>query len=754
MQRLLPPDAAAELLLRRKARASLAEWAKLNGFQPARHHSLLLHRLEAVARGEVDRLAIFMPPGSAKSTYASALFPPWFLSHAPQKMVIAASHTQELAEHWGRRVRNLIAEQHARLGYRIAADSQAAGRWATDAGGEYFAAGVGGSVTGRRADLVVIDDPVRSREDAESETLRNRTWDWYRADLVTRLKPGAAVVLVQCMVGDTLVTMADGTQKELRDIRPGDCVATYDDGRLGASNVVNWANQGPDKTYSIKTSSGTIVRANARHPFLVARNGCAEWVMLESLRPGDEIFRASGASGAGLNAPLRAATSPHDAGDFAAATTTSTCGQAGIDRRLSTQNHDTGRESSAGTESTRKISTGCLQSRADVAPSAASRRVKTSAPIGAESSALTIATTPASQGGCYATTATSQLDTSQTRQPLSEPQSTCDFTTETILEIVEAGVEDVFDIQVERTENFLANGLVSHNTRWHEDDLAGRILAAEGDRRDGGAWEVIRLPAFAELLDPLGRVPGEPLWPEWESAEQLERKRSIVGPRDWLALYQQRPTAEDGTYFKAEWFRRYTDAPERMTIYMSGDFAVTEGGGDFTELAVWGVDSLENVYALDWWSGQTASDTWAAEFIRLIKRWRPVAFIGEAGPIRRAMEPLLSRMMRDERAYTVCEWLSHGNDKAANARSLQGFMANGRLYWPMTDWAERVKDQMLRFPGGKHDDAVDAASLFGRHIARVWGAVPEPMKPADPAEAMAAPPKIADMLRPTTPRGW
>jgi len=488
LQRLSPPDAAAELLLRRKARASLAEWAKLNGFQPARHHTLLLNRLEAVARGEVDRLAIFMPPGSAKSTYASALFPPWFLAHAPQKMVIAASHTQELAEHWGRRVRNLIAEQHARLGYRIAADSQAAGRWATDAGGEYFAAGVGGSVTGRRADLVVIDDPVRSREDAESETLRNRAWDWYRADLVTRLKPGAAIVLVQ--------------------------------------------------------------------------------------------------------------------------------------------------------------------------------------------------------------------------------------------------------------------------TRWHEDDLAGRILAAEGDRREGGAWEVIRLPAFAELLDPLGRAPGEPLWPEWESGAQLERKRSIIGPRDWLALYQQRPTAEDGTYFKAEWFRRYTDAPERMTIYMSGDFAVTEGGGDFTELAVWGVDSLENVYALDWWSGQTASDTWAAEFIRLIKRWRPVAFIGEAGPIRRAMEPLLSRMMRDERAYTVCEWLSHGNDKAANARSLQGFMANGRLYWPMTDWAERVKDQMLRFPGGKHDDAVDAASLFGRHIARVWGAVPEPMKPADPAEAMAAPPKIADMLRPTTPRGW
>ena len=747
-------EAASELLLRRSVRRSLTEWSRLNGFEPAAHHKLLIDRLEAVTRGEIDRLAIFMPPGSAKSTYASALFPPWYLAQNPAKSVIAASHTAELAERWGRRVRNLVSEHAPRLGYAIAADNQSAGRWATSADGEYYAAGVGGSITGRRADLVVIDDPVRSREDAESETVREKVWDWYRADLITRLKPGASVVLVQCMAGDTLVTMADGAQKELRDIRPGDYVATFDSWRLGASRVLNWANQGADKTYSIKTSSGTIVRANERHPFLVARNGSPEWIKVRDLRIGDRVVRVIGASGEGLNAPLRAATSRRDAGDFAAATTTSICGQAGIGRRLSTQHHDTKRGSSAGTESTRKRSTGCLQSRADVAPSAASRRVKTSAPIGAESSALTIATTPASQGGCYATTATSQLDTSQTRQSLSEPQSTCDFTTEAILEIVEAGVEDVFDIQVERTENFIANGLVSHNTRWHEDDLAGRILAAEGDKRDGGAWEVIRLPALAELLDPLGRAPGDALWPEWEGVEQLERKRSIIGPRDWSALYQQRPTAEDGTYFKKEWFRRYTDAPERMTIYMSGDFAVTEGGGDFTELGVWGVDQFDNVYALDWWSGQASSDRWAAEFIRLIKRWKPVTFIGEAGPIRRAMEPLLGRMMRDERAYAVIEWLSSGNDKAANARPLQAFMANGRFHFPSTDWAERVQDQMLRFPDGKYDDAVDACSLFGRHMDKVWGAVPARAPEPDVGALMNAPLRVADMMTPTKRPSW
>ena len=481
-------EAASELLLRRSVRRSLTEWSRLNGFEPAAHHKLLIDRLEAVTRGEIDRLAIFMPPGSAKSTYTSALFPPWYLAQNPAKMVIAASHTAELAERWGRRVRNLVAEHAPRLGYAIAADNQAAGRWATSAEGEYYAAGVGGSITGRRADLVVIDDPVRSREDAESETVREKVWDWYRADLITRLKPGAAVVLVQ--------------------------------------------------------------------------------------------------------------------------------------------------------------------------------------------------------------------------------------------------------------------------TRWHEDDLAGRILEAEGDKRDGGQWEVIRLPALAELLDPLGRAPGDALWPEWEGVEQLERKRSIIGPRDWSALYQQRPTAEDGTYFKKEWFRRYTDAPERMTIYMSGDFAVTEGGGDFTELAVWGVDQFDNVYALDWWSGQASSDRWAAEFIRLIKRWKPVTFIGEAGPIRRAMEPLLGRMMRDERAYAVIEWLSSGNDKAANARPLQAFMANGRFHFPSTDWAERVQDQMLRFPDGKYDDAVDACSLFGRHMDKVWGAVPARAPEPDVGALMNAPLRVADMMTPTKRPCW
>lgn len=196
-----PQEAAAEILRRRKAKESLESFIEYleTGFHPAAHHKLLIQKLEAVERGEIKRLMIFMPPGSAKSTYGSVLFPSWYLGRNKDKSVIAASHTGELAERFGRKVRNHVGstEFRAVFGFGLSDDSQAAARWETSEGGEYFAVGVGGSVTGRRADLGIIDDPVKSREDADSETVREKVWEWYKADFFTRLKPGASIVLIQ-----------------------------------------------------------------------------------------------------------------------------------------------------------------------------------------------------------------------------------------------------------------------------------------------------------------------------------------------------------------------------------------------------------------------------------------------------------------------------------------------------------------------------------------------------------------------------
>lgn len=208
------------LLHRRTIRTSLEAWCiealAIQGLRPARHHKALLDRLEAVERGEITRLMVLMPPGSAKSTYASMLFPAWYLSRHPTNSIIAASHTAELAERFGRRVRNTIMEHAATLGVSVSPDNAAAGQWGTTAGGEYFATGVRGPIAGHRADLALIDDPVKSREDADSPTTSERNWEWWKADLVPRMKPGSAVVLIM-----TRWTETDLGGRALDDMRAG-----------------------------------------------------------------------------------------------------------------------------------------------------------------------------------------------------------------------------------------------------------------------------------------------------------------------------------------------------------------------------------------------------------------------------------------------------------------------------------------------------------------------------------------------------
>lgn len=190
-------NAATEIIRRKQIRASFSKWCVHNGFKPARHHRLLIDHLEAVARGDILRLAVFMPPGSAKSTYASVLFPPWLLSQDPLALFLAASHTTELAERWGRRVRNIVADNTSILNINLQENNQSAGRWGLEQGGEYMAAGANVGIAGFRAKYGLIDDPIRSRQDADSLLVRDRIWDWYLNDFRPRLVPHARQVLIQ-----------------------------------------------------------------------------------------------------------------------------------------------------------------------------------------------------------------------------------------------------------------------------------------------------------------------------------------------------------------------------------------------------------------------------------------------------------------------------------------------------------------------------------------------------------------------------
>lgn len=419
------------------------------GFVPAAHHLLLINALQDVEAGDIDRLMVLMPPGSAKSTYTSVLFPSWFLGRHPEMNVLAASNTHDLAVSFGRRARNTYAtaEHAAVFGVTLSNDSQAADDWATTKGGVYYAAGVGSAIAGRRADLGIIDDPVKSREEADSDRVREKQWQWYLNDFKTRLKPGARQVLVQ--------------------------------------------------------------------------------------------------------------------------------------------------------------------------------------------------------------------------------------------------------------------------TRWHEDDLGGRILRDEPDR-----WHVLKLPMIAVPGDPLGRAPGERLWPEWFTPEMVDDAKRDV--RVWNALYQQEPTGEEGDYFKRDWFGVDEAPPGKLLIYGASDYAVTEGGGDYTEHGIFGIDAWSNIHVLDWWRGQTATDVWIEAQCDLILKYKPLCWFGESGPIRRAIEPFLLRRLTERGAFCRIEWLASIADKPTRCRPFQALAASGKVFVPaQASWKADVIGQLLRFPGGMHDDAVDVCSLLGRGLEHI-----------------------------------
>jgi predicted phage terminase large subunit-like protein len=187
-------EAAAELLRRQRVRSSMAELSKLCGLTPALHHLYLMRHLEQVTHSELDRVLISAPPGSAKSQLVSVFLPVFFLANHPDADVILISHTHELAERFGRKVRNLIAEHGKVLGLELSDDSQAAGRWSLRSGGSLAAGGAGMAWAGLRASIIIFDDVYRSREDAQSDTTRERISSWFSSEVLTRLRPGGKVV--------------------------------------------------------------------------------------------------------------------------------------------------------------------------------------------------------------------------------------------------------------------------------------------------------------------------------------------------------------------------------------------------------------------------------------------------------------------------------------------------------------------------------------------------------------------------------
>lgn len=418
---------------------SMALWPQ---FQAAPHHLLIADALRRVSEGKCKRLMVAMPPRHGKSLLCSEMFPAWFMGRHPDKYIICATYAQDLADDFGRKVRNnMQSAEHRRFfpNSILRSDSSSAQRFHTEAGGVYYAVGVGGALTGRGAHVLLVDDPLKGREDADSERKRKTLQDWYNSVAYTRLMPGGAVIVIQ--------------------------------------------------------------------------------------------------------------------------------------------------------------------------------------------------------------------------------------------------------------------------TRWHDDDLAGWLLTEHAHEE----WETLVLPAIDS--------DGKALWPGQYPIDVLTHIKRTIGERDWSALYQQEPLPDSGEFFKREWLRWYGAKPEHLRIYMASDFAVTDGSGDYTEHGVFGVDPNDNLYVLDWWHGQTAPDAWIDAMLDMVQRWKPLAWYGESGVIRRSVEPFLAKRMQERRVYCRTEWVASISDKPTRARGFQARCSMGKVYFPAgQDWSDRLTAQLMRFPAGKHDDAVDVCSLIGRAI--------------------------------------
>ncbi len=429
----------------------LEEWAglALAPMQPAVHHRLLLNELRRLADQESDRLLVVMPPGSAKSTYCSVLLPGWWLHRHRGHSIIAACHTESLVRSFGRRARMLVQEHAETLGVALARDERAAGNWSLQDGGSYFGAGVRGPIVGRRADLVLIDDPVKGHLEADSAGARESLWQWYQSDLVPRLKPGGRIVLVM--------------------------------------------------------------------------------------------------------------------------------------------------------------------------------------------------------------------------------------------------------------------------TRWHEDDLGGRLLAG------GENWTVLRLPALAEDDDPLGRVPGAPLWPELEDAALLARKRRDMGERRWHALFQQQPRPDAGTLFRPERITLSDEPPPPCPSVRAWDLAATEAG-----------EGGDPDWTVGLKLGRVAGGLCVLDVVRF--RGGPLAVeqailataaadgrqvrIGLPQDPGQAGKQQVAHLRRRLAGYHVSASPESGS-KILRAGPVSAQVEAGVMSAVRAEWTADLLNELRDFPHGRKDDQVDA-------LARAFALVEEP----------------------------
>ena len=263
--------------------------------------------------------------------------------------------------------------------------------------------------------------------------------------------------------------------------------------------------------------------------------------------------------------------------------------------------------------------------------------------------------------------------------------------------------------------------IVIISTRWHEDDLCGRLLA-ELDRGGGDIWDTLILPAIAEENDPLDRRAGEFLWdddPDYDYSDFLRQQLATQPPMNWAAMFMQRPAPASGDFFKIEWLKPYDRAPDTKSLrtYAATDYAVTSKGGDYTVHIVVGIDPENNLYVLDLWRAQASPDVWVEKMLDLAKKWKPISWAEEVGQIRASVGPFIERRMTERKIPLYRQQFPTRHDKAVRAQAIRGRMSLAGLHVPVrAPWYAAFQQELLTFPAGKHDDK----STRWASSARCW----------------------------------
>lgn len=270
--------------------------------------------------------------------------------------------------------------------------------------------------------------------------------------------------------------------------------------------------------------------------------------------------------------------------------------------------------------------------------------------------------------------------------------------------------------------------IVIIQTRWHEDDLVGRLTDPHNScysAAEARKWRIIDLPAIAKENDVLGRKPGEALWPERFPVDYLQELRD-ADPRGFQALYQGSPTPDKGNYFDGDRLRNYArvfDRPsnDQLRFYAVSDHAVAlKQDRDKTCLMIVGVDEHDNLWVMDdlqW--GRWSSDVVVEKMIDLMAKYKPLYWWAERGHISKSIGPFLLKRMSERSVYCAIDEIHPIADKMQRAQSIRGRVAMGKVYLPTyAPWYAEARDQLLKFPYGTHDDFVDCLGYLGLGLAK------------------------------------